>query len=279
MSNFAITCLSPFFAAISLLSTLPVSSFEIREQPHTEDIGYDSCSIFHNGELTLIQNFFEEGYVVFDVGANRGEWSRQALEEEPSIRLYSFEPIPQIFNVLKMNFLNKNNVAPFNCAMSDEVGTANFWYYSSSAQASELSGFNNRPILKGVFKEPEMISVSLETLDHFCSSQMVQKIDFLKIDTEGAEWKVLNGAMTLLKNHQIRSMQFEYGGCYTDSGTTLEQVIRLLTENHYAIFRIIPNGLIHISHWEPSLETFRYSNYFAICHEDMPSYGLVQFDR
>lgn len=257
----------------------PLMSFEIRHQFRTEIKGYGH-DFNINGEKAVMQHFLKPENVVFDVGANRGEWSQLALEKAPTIRLFSFEPLPVVFENLKMRFLSFDNVYPFNFAFSDEQGKATFYYYT---QFSELSGFHDRPVLREVlgeqFSTPEAISVSLETLDYFCSSYSISGIDFLKIDTEGAEWKVLNGAKNLLMNHRIHFIQFEYGGCYIDSKTTLKQVIRFLTENHYVIFKIIPEGLIHISRWDASLENYEYSNYFAAYKEDMPGYTLVEFSK
>ena len=262
--------------ASAFLGFSSLLSFEIRYQSGTEKVGYKNSNMQTNGELTLLWNFLKQGDIVFDVGANRGEWSQHALEKTSSIQLFAFEPIPEVFAILKMNFLSLSNVKIFAYALSNDLGKASFYHY---LEHSDMSGFYDRPILQSNFNynPPQQISVALETLDHFCSTQSVSKIDFLKIDTEGAEWKVLDGARNLLENHQIRAIQFEYGGCYTDAGTTLKQVVQLLTKNGYIIFRIIPTGLIHISHWSPSLENFEYSNYFAIYQEDMPSYDLVKF--
>jgi len=260
--------------ASAFLGFSSLLSFEIRHQSGTEKIGYKNSNMQTNGELTLMWNFLKRGDIVFDVGANRGEWSLHALEKTPSIQIFAFEPIPEVFEILKMNFLSLSNVKTFAYALSNNLGKASFYHYLAH---SDMSGFYDRPILRSYCNPPQQISVTLETLDHFCSTQSIPMIDFLKIDTEGAEWKVLDGARNLLENHQIRAIQFEYGGCYTDAGTTLKQVVQLLTKNGYIVFRIIPTGLIHISHWSPSLENFEYSNYFAIYQEDMPSYDLVKF--
>lgn len=257
----------------SLLFKTDLESFEIKEQSFAYKLkaGTDPRV---NGEHLLMQQFFRTNDTVFDVGANRGEWSLLALQTNFEIRIFAFEPIPEIFQKMKNHFLSFDNLDAFNLALSDETGEGNFYFYSN---LSELSGLFDRETLRKQFRPPNLITVPLDTLDRFCAEHNVQKIDFLKIDTEGAEWKVLNGAKGLLQGHQIRAIQFEYGGTYIDANTTLEQVMRLLTKNDYVIFKIVPSGLIHISHWDPRLEDYDYSNYFAIFQKDMNSYSLVEF--
>jgi hypothetical protein len=53
--------------------------------------------------------------------------------------------------------------------------------------------------------------------------------------------------------------------------------MRLLTEYHYVIFRIMPYGMIHIHTWQSSLENFNLCNYCALRQQDVPEYSLVSF--
>ena len=86
----------------------------------------------------------------------------------------------------------------------------------------------------------------------------------MKIDTEGNELYVLLGAEKLLQKQAIDIIQFEYGGCYLDSKTTLHQVYRYLRSKGYTIYRIASDGLIEIPIWHKKLENFAYSNYLAV---------------
>lgn len=261
---------------VCTFSTL--QAFLIIDQNNSDDLGYDNCNMYLNGEHLIIKNFINYNALVFDVGANRGEWSKLVLNENTHVNLYAFEPIPQIHKLLKNNFGNNSNVKTFNLAFSSVHGVCDFYYYSSTLQSSELSGFYDREILRNSFNLfPNRIQVSIETLDRFCEDQKISRIDFLKIDTEGAEWKILNGSKKLLEEQRIQSIQFEYGGCYLDANSSLEQIFMMLKEYGYIIFRIIPEGLIHIKKWSNSLETFRYSNYFCILEKEMPKFEKLIF--
>src|SRR5271156_4276378 len=83
--KFSHTSLQFLLSASLFLNFSPLLSFEIRHQLQTEKIGYRNCNSLTNGELTLIRHFLKKDDIVFDVGANRGEWSRFALEKEPSV--------------------------------------------------------------------------------------------------------------------------------------------------------------------------------------------------
>jgi len=263
------------FKILSTFLTLSLFGFEILSQTtETEKLGYGEWIMNIDGEEVLMHEFFKPNDIIFDVGGHYGEWSLYALKAEPTIQITAFEPVPFSYDICRANLSQYNNVEIFNIALSNKIGNSDFQYYYN---ADGLSGFYYREVLRGDHENPIVLSVAHETLENFCAAHEINHIDFMKIDTEGAEWEILNGAKSLIKNHQIRAIQFEYGGCYIDAKTTLEQTMRLLTESNYLIFRIIPTGLVHISRWEPQLENYDLCNYFAICKEDFPGYNLVYF--
>ncbi len=91
------------WAAISLISMMiNLSAYEVViENNETKDLGYGEWVVKTDGELDLMQELVCPGDVVFDVGANVGEWSLCALALNKPIRLYAFEPLPLIFTDLQ----------------------------------------------------------------------------------------------------------------------------------------------------------------------------------
>jgi FkbM family methyltransferase len=242
----------------------------------TSSLGYGDWYIHTDGELTLIKHFLKPGNVVFDVGGHLGEWSMYALQTEPTIQLFSFEPVPAAFEQLSRSLKDRSRT--FNLAFSNKKGHSPFFHYAATLSESGLSGFFYREVLRGDHQEPLIIMVPHTTLDNFCEEHAISHIDLIKIDTEGSELAILQGAAKLLADHRIKIIQFEYGGCYVDAHTKLKDVIRLLTDNNYVVFRIFQDGLIHISKWEASLENFNLSNYCAIAAEEMADYSPVLFN-
>jgi len=215
--------------------------------PAYDATGYGICNGSENGEYNLIKQVVFPGAVVFDLGANIGSWSEAVLATEKNVTIYAFEPIPSTYETLKKR-LSFPNCFLYNVAISDQTGIKDFHIYANEIQEHHK----------------ELIQVNTQDLDSFCKEHAIAHIDFLKIDTEGAELSILKGAQHLLSNHAIPVIQFEYGGTYSDANITLKEVYDLLSVYNYAIYRIIPNGLIKIGKWRSELETFQYSNYVAI---------------
>ena len=232
------------------------------------------CSSFkveRNGELTVIKKFISDGDRVFDVGANIGDWSVAVLKSHADITITAFEPIPKVYQQLRNNLAKWNHVIFENVALSNKTGTSSFNYYPKH---SELSGIARRPILdKLLHALPEKITVKTQTLDEYCASKSIQHIDFLKIDTEGEEVSILNGAKSLIENHAISKIQFEYGGCFKDSKHTLKEACELLSQNGYVIFEIYPKGLAYIDRWSERLEDYKYTNFIAILESALQGYS------
>ncbi len=233
----------------------------------TSSNGYNDCNFFTNGEHAFLRSYLKPNTkVIFDVGANIGDWSKMASRYAPNAKIYAFEPHPKIFKMLSKNFPSKKVVCvPF--ALSNHQQEALLWVWGEDAdtEKSGLNGLHYRPILKDMFnKEPFSIEIFTLTLDSFCEENGINRIDYLKIDTEGNELAVLEGSDKMLSNGNINVIQFEYGGCYIDSKTTLENVYRLLKKHNYKVFRILPDKLFPITDWSSGLENFQYSNYVAI---------------
>lgn len=230
--------------------------------PQLFNVGFGNCDFSKNGEKLIIESFIKKNDVVFDAGAHVGGWSRAALQATGSqCCIYAFEPIPNSYKSLQQleNQFN-NKVFTFNLGLGkcDARMEMNYFF----VRGSDCSTLFSRPVLHDV--PVQKINVSITYLDKFTFDHSIKHINFLKIDTEGAELDVLMGAKNLIKNNNIDIIQFEYGGTYPDAHITLLEVYNYLKSNQYLIFRIIPDGLIYIAEWNEELENFQYSNYLAL---------------
>lgn len=228
----------------------------LQDGRHLDSVGYDNCDMQTNGEL-LVMKLIQPGALVFDVGAHTGEWSLGLLRIQPGVIVHAFEPVPLLFKDL-----NTLSVIAHNFGLSDISGSIPFFYYGKHPVLSTLH--RRLEAERKLDMIPDIFDVRLERLDTFCEEMKIEHIDFLKIDTEGHELNVLLGAEHLLKNQAIDFIQFEYGGCYLDSKTTLEQVYMYLKSNGYNVYRIFPFGLVKITKWRHELENFTYANYLAM---------------
>lgn len=244
----------------------------------TLQIGNNDNNFVQNGEQQFLFNSVKKGAIVFDVGANKGNWSKVVLDNFKDIKLASFEPVPEIYGELQKN-LSGYDLKLENIALSSEEGTADFYYYNEqNGRFIGLSTFYRRNNAeKDLNISPAKITVTKSTLEKYCSQNNISKINYLKVDTEGSEKDVLVGAENLIANNSIDIIQFEYGGTYLDSNITLKEVFKFLSEKKYRIFKIIPAGLIHISKWSDELESYNYSNYCAVSPLKAPHYSQVNF--
>lgn len=216
-----------------------------------------------NGEYFIAQQLISDGDIVFDVGANVGDWSDFVLKHKKNVKLYLFEPILDIYEKLFSRFKGCPNVQIFPFAFNNIPEIKSFFYYK---QNSGLSSLHRRSLVveQQLNLVPETFKIQTKTLDSFTKEMNIEHINFIKIDTEGNEYYILKGAEKLIENQKIDFLQFEYGGTYLESHAKLEAVFNLLTKHKYEIFRITHQNLIHIKFWDKSLENYAYSNYLAI---------------
>ncbi len=269
----AIFLLSLFSFSSTLIAKIPdiVQSkkgiLKLRtDSKEVEKLGYGECNPLQNGEYLVIKNFIRSGNIVIDAGAHVGDWSASVLKQTNNdCTLYSFEPLPDIFNKLKDQV--GSNAICYKYALGDIEAEMLMNYYYERGQ--DCSSLFDRKVLSSI--PVKKITVHVTYLDKFCATNKIEHIHFLKIDTEGAEWDVLQGANKLITDGKIDIIQFEYGGTYPDANITLEQVYMYLISKNYAIFRITLDGLLHIPSWRDGLENYAYSNYLAV-YQDTINY-------
>ena len=108
--------------------------------------------------------------------------------------------------------------------------------------------------------------VSVVSISDFVVENDVNEIALLKIDTEGNEFAVLQGARALLDRGAIKVIQFEFNVMNIVSRTYLRDFKKLLPD--FSFYRLLPKGLLSIDNFSPLYdEIFAYQNVVAI-HKD-----------
>ena len=206
--------------------------------------------------------------VVFDVGANVGDYSELVHSIIPSARIYAFEPAAPVYQQLAKRLSaigNGASVEVFNLGLSDEEKTVDLHSYTVEGQAvSLISSIDRRlptQVVQVEVSDTERIEV--RTLDSFCAAKGIERIDFLKLDVEGHEVAVLRGAQAMLDRGAISMIQFEFGPANIYSRTYFYNFWSMLSDK-YDLFRIIPGGIVPITYYGEHLEVFLTTNYFAV---------------
>lgn len=223
--------------------------------------------LFVTGEINIIRNLINQGDIVFDVGANIGEWTQGVLDNVQPKHIFAFEPVPSIADIFRQKIVD-DRVSLHEFAVSQECGSASFFhnpYVEGCLADGTLSSLYKRSRVEKMFDvSGQEIAVNTVRLDDFCTEQGVDRINFLKIDTEGAEWDVFSGAEKLIREGNIDFIQFEYGQTYTDSSRTLKEIYHYLQNFGYAIFKIHFEGLAYVREWSDAFEDYYQSNFLAI---------------
>jgi FkbM family methyltransferase len=212
-----------------------------------------------NGEFWL-QHSISEYYlskktvpVVFDVGANIGDWAANMVRMKPDINLHCFEPSGATFSLLKQRMGRHECVNLNRAGLSHTRQEVDFYENDSADVTSVFHRFDAQNDRK--------VRVSLISGDDYIKSKKVLIVDFLKLDIEGMEYDALIGLKEALSDGKIQVIQFEYGEFNIQSEKLLKHFYEYLTD--YEIGRLHPDH-IEFSGWNHTKENFRAANYIAV---------------
>jgi FkbM family methyltransferase len=145
---------------------------------------------------------------ILDVGANTGQYSQELRKIGFLGDIISFEPITSVFNELSKNLSNDSKFTPKNFALGDlnEMKTINIAKNFASSSFFERTKYmkDNAKQTEYISEEKVEIKVLDDIYDSICDSSDVV---FLKLDTQGYEKNILNGAIESLK--KIKGIQIE----------------------------------------------------------------------
>jgi len=196
-----------------------------------------------NGEEKFFISIKDNINVIFDVGSNSDSEYINFTGE-----VHYFDPVNEFIELLKKKE-NLNKKSYFNnFGLGDK--NANFYYYP------RFQSFYNRIKSCNENDEFNKILLNIKKGKDYILENNIEYIDFLKIDTEGYELKVLEGFEDFLEN--IKIIQFEYGGTYIDNDTKLIDIINYLKNKGFYKFSYLTNN-------EPVLIT-DFSDHYQYCN-------------
>lgn len=210
-------------------------------------------------EITAYRPFVRRGAILFDVGANVGEWSSAVVDYG---ELYMFEP--QLGCKSHLDKIVERGAVLTQAAVGDVEGEADFFAPDHTGTGGNASLHARRDTyFNGT--QFESMKVKVITIDGFMQRNNLTHIDFLKMDIEGNELAALRGAKEALKQKAIRALSFEFGSGNINSRTFFHDFWDLLTGYGYNLYRVLPAGkLLRINRYDEDLEYFRgVSNYVA----------------
>lgn len=203
-----------------------------------------------NGEYRLLKFLIPKAGVVFDVGANIGDYSSEILKIRPSITIHAFEPDTHAFAELRKLKVSANNIALGGKSEKRLL-------YRGDGKTTHNSFYKIHA------KSTAPVEVATTTLDSYCEEKNISHIDFLKIDVEGFEFPVLKGAEDMIRRGDINYIQFEFSGATIESRTFLRDFLEFFKQYGYRLYRIRATS-IEIVDYRPDCERFTLTNYLAV---------------
>ncbi|MES2953244.1 MAG: FkbM family methyltransferase [Patescibacteria group bacterium] len=206
---------------------------------------------FNPYETEVFRNVIKPGMSVIDVGAHIGYFSILAADGAgPTGRIYAFEPEPKNFELLKRNIAlnNLTNVVCEQKALAERSGSDALYRDEQNLGNMSFAAANIPESHRGA-----VLTVSSVTLDEYCKDIPV---DFIKMDVQGAEGKVLEGGLETARKAKVMLIEFwPYGlrNLGTDPRTFLDTIagmgytLYLLNESTHAMKPISPERLLGIS--------------------------------
>ncbi len=154
---------------------------------------------------------------IIDIGANVGFFSKLCRDLFPKSKVFSFEPIPKIFQCLKNNFKDDMNTKVFNLAISDFNGEAKMSFNEQDSAISQITD-------KG------SVGVNVRRLDNVVRENNIDCIDILKIDTETFEAHVLKGGSDSLSKTKYLFIEITMED---NDNYTISSLLKLLSTENY----------------------------------------------
>jgi len=174
--------------------------------------------------------------VFYDVGASIGRWSCEAQKVYPDARYELFEPLAGRYAELDQaaQYDKLRNYSLHRVGLSNESGSSRIKILGNRGVGSSIL------ILDSDYrKDTKFVDVELYTMDEYVSSNGLLKPDFIKLDTQAAELKVLAGAKECLKSCQFVLLETWARRVYGPETPLFHEIADFLYRLDYCLFEIL----------------------------------------
>ena len=174
-----------------------------------------------------------ESPIGFDVGANEGQTIKLLQEVFRSPRIYAFEPSSEVFTKLRSRRY-RSDVFLYNFALGRQNSQEEFINYEDSRLSSFFPLSTDEESQFGHLKIKAKESVEIKTIDWFLTRYQINEIDLLKIDTQGYDLQVLQGASESFRRGSIKNVYVELNFLKLyENQADAQQITRFLTEHNF----------------------------------------------
>jgi FkbM family methyltransferase len=179
--------------------------------------------------IEFANSLLNEGDTFFDIGSNTGSFS--FLNHNKNLKIHCFEPYSVVFDLLQETV-----------DLNEFKGTHTLNQFGMSSHKSQVelkipkydgtggSTISERPLR---FDEYITENINLNTIDDYVRENDIEKVDLIKIDTEGHELFVLQGGIETLKKFKPKVIMEHHPFNMKQTNTNPEDIIKLLKDIGY----------------------------------------------
>jgi FkbM family methyltransferase len=197
--------------------------------------------------------------LIFDIGANVGNYSKELLENT-NAKIYSFEPVPDTYRLLKKALSMYNNrsivenkgVGSENKVLPIHYNPKALTHASFSEDVKKVSYVTNK----------NKMNVEVVTLDSYCKKNLITAIDFIKIDVEGFEIEIFKGGLETFQKIQPKFIQIEFNWHQLFRNTSLHSFAEYLP--NYDAYQLIYEGWVKRDPRDPLTNIYHFSNFVFV---------------
>lgn len=212
-------------AGLFLLSMLPASG-----EPYIMfDINHPIQA------LDIVARYLPKNPVILEAGAYDGSESLFMANKWPESILYTFEPVPSLYEKLVLKTRVCPRIHTYQLALSDKIGTAQFylstapWVPGEVSQSSSLLEPKDHLVHAPDVHFNNIINVPTMTIDAWAQDQKVDHVDLLWLDMQGYELQAIKAAPNILKTVKAILTEVEFVEAY--AGQPLYKEVREWLEN------------------------------------------------
>jgi FkbM family methyltransferase len=199
----------------------------------------------------------EAAITIFDIGSCEGEDSIRYSRLFPSAKIYAFEPLPQNLAAIRANLAKyaAQNIEIIPIALADRTGKQQFFVSSGSPENAENTADWDYGNKSSSLLEPDRhlehfpwlkfrpeIEVDVDTLENVCEQQNIELIDFIHMDVQGAELKVLEGAGSFIEKIKVIWMEVEAVSLYKNQPLK-DEVEKFMKQHRFLKLKDTVNSL------------------------------------
>lgn len=227
-------------------------------------IGGATRPLTDNGESHLIGTLARSAggapVTCLDVGANFGDYTQLIVDAfGPTATVHAFEPAAAVHRAASDRFAANPQVTVHHTALGAQPGTLELQSVEGRSQIASAYGFDD-PGDQAIVTE----TVPVTTLDAWAAEHGIGDVHLLKIDVEGAECDVIDGAADLLARGGAAYVQFEYGAQNLRSGRRMLDIVERLGPR-YRLHRMVVDGLVPVAPGSALVEVpVSATNYVAV---------------